>query len=218
MAESAKRGAYAKGVAKREEILTAALEIIAQVGVQETSIKAIADAVDLSPAGVLHYFRSKEELLTEVLRKRDEVNTQHGLPSLDLQHLGSPEGYAQVVAADLNLASIREHFVQHLHANSNVPGLLHLFSQLAVDAIDPAHPAHDFLRNRGEQFRQFFSHIFTHTYQNQPSPVVDPAIAARMLQALADGLQLHALVDPDVDMAGVVDAFFSLLTPTHQEQ
>jgi AcrR family transcriptional regulator len=70
----ARRGSYAKGVAKREEILTAALDVIARQGYGRASVRELADAVGLSQAGLLHYFSSKEELFAEVLRKRDEVD------------------------------------------------------------------------------------------------------------------------------------------------
>ncbi|HYP72739.1 MAG TPA: TetR family transcriptional regulator, partial [Microbacterium sp.] len=41
------RGAYAKGVAKREEILTRALQVIAREGYRGASVKEIAEAVGL---------------------------------------------------------------------------------------------------------------------------------------------------------------------------
>src|SRR6478736_945527 len=72
--DMARRGAYAKGVAKREEILEAALEVIAREGWHGASVKELADAVGLSQAGLLHYFDSKEELFIEIVRKRDEVD------------------------------------------------------------------------------------------------------------------------------------------------
>src|SRR6478736_6791304 len=82
MADSRKerRGSYAKGVAKREEILERALDVIAAEGYRGASVKVLADAVGLSQAGLLHYFDSKEELFTEILRKRDELDlAQYGL-------------------------------------------------------------------------------------------------------------------------------------------
>ncbi|MBS1674133.1 MAG: helix-turn-helix transcriptional regulator, partial [Actinobacteria bacterium] len=71
----AKRGAYAKGVVKREEILAAALEIVGRLGYRNASVREIADAVGLSPAGLLHYFGTKEELFVEILRARDALDT-----------------------------------------------------------------------------------------------------------------------------------------------
>jgi len=70
------RGPYAKGVAKREEILQTALEIIARDGYSGATVKQIADAVGLSQNGLLHYFGSKDALFTEVLRQRDRADEQ----------------------------------------------------------------------------------------------------------------------------------------------
>ncbi len=70
----ARRGSYAKGIAKREEILTTALDLVAAQGFRRTSIKDIADAVGLTQAGLLHYFDSKDELWVAILRRRDEVD------------------------------------------------------------------------------------------------------------------------------------------------
>ena len=63
----AERGAYAKGVAKREEILAAALTIIGEQGFRRASVREIAEAVGLSPAGLLHYFGLKEQLFVAIL-------------------------------------------------------------------------------------------------------------------------------------------------------
>ena len=92
MADSrmARRGSYAKGVAKREEILERALEVIAREGYRGASVKELAEAVGLSQAGLLHYFDSKEELFTEILRKRDEVDMPHYGPLRVRQREPSP--------------------------------------------------------------------------------------------------------------------------------
>jgi hypothetical protein len=42
---------------------------------------------------------------------------------------------------------------------------------------------------------------------------VDAGTLARILQAVADGLQIQWMLDPEVDMAATVDALFDALTP-----
>ena len=44
------KGSYAKGVAKREEILRTALEVFAKQGYRGTSLRELAEAVNLSQA------------------------------------------------------------------------------------------------------------------------------------------------------------------------
>ncbi len=112
------------GIAKREEILTEALRVIAEAGVHGASVKAFAEAVDLSPAGLLHYFGSKEEFFTEVLRKRDEGDSQQF----------SDLTYEEVLAilrapgpeTPYDVGTARQLFTELTAANAKVPGPLHL--------------------------------------------------------------------------------------------
>ena len=133
----ARRGSYAKGVAKREEILTEALQVIAVNGYSRASVRELADAVGLSQAGLLHYFSSKEELFTAVLQKRDEVDAAVYLDGNELEALSG-------------LAAVMRH-------NTEVPALAQLYSRLSAEATDPAHPAHDFFVQRTAQFRAMFA-------------------------------------------------------------
>lgn len=190
----AQRGSYAKGVAKREEILERALDVIATEGYDGASVKRIAEAVGLSQAGLLHYFDSKEELFTEVLRKRDEH---------DGEQLGLPDGRSGDATA-IDVAVIRESFLRVIRHNMEVPGLVELFSRLAVEAANPEHPAHDYFLERGETVRDGFA-------LTAPPGTMPPDVYARILQAVADGLQLQWLVDPTVDMAGIVDQLLATL-------
>jgi len=194
-----KRGAYAKGVAKREEILTRALEVIAREGFRGASVKELADAVGLSQAGLLHYFDSKEELFTEILRKRDE---------LDVAALG----LGDVPPSDV--PAMREGYLSIIRHNAEVPGLVQLFARMSVDAADPAHPAHRFFIERGQKLRGMFTETIARRQAEQPlSADVAPETVARIFQAVADGLQLQWMLEPDVDMAATVSALFQLIDP-----
>ncbi|WP_106815126.1 TetR/AcrR family transcriptional regulator [Microbacterium timonense] len=201
-----RRGSYAKGVAKREEILTRALDVIAREGYRGASVRELADAVGLSQAGLLHYFDSKEELFTEILRKRDELDTAaYGMQPV--------ESRADPVA-DAPLPDIRTGYLGIITHNADVPGLVHLFARLSVDAADPAHPAHRFFLERGESLRDFFaSTIAAQQAAGQITDRVDPETLARIFQAVADGMQVQWMLEPHVDMAATVGALFDLLTP-----
>ncbi len=194
----AQRGSYAKGVAKREEILDRALEVIAREGYRGASVKEVADAVGLSQAGLLHYFDSKEELFTEILRKRDEVDSVSYTPV-------PPEG--------LQGADLRRGYLGIIRHNSDVPGLVQLFSRLSVDAADPQHPAHEYFIDRNDKMRDVFTQALAQGQAaGELTPRVDPETLARILQAVADGMQIQWMLDPDVDMAATVGALFDALT------
>jgi len=202
-----RRGSYAKGVAKREEILTRALDVIAREGYRGASVKELADAVGLSQAGLLHYFESKEELFTEILRKRDELDSVgQGLDG-DVEHgLGTD--------ADLELSAVRAGYLGVVRHNADVPGLVHLFARLSVDAADPEHAAHDYFVQRGIGLRDFFSRaIAAGQASGDIDDRVDPEVLARLFQAVADGMQVQWMLEPDVDMTAAVGALFELMTP-----
>lgn len=192
-------GRYAKGIAKREEILTRALEVVGRAGPRTAYLADIADAVGLTPAGLLHYFDSKEELFTEILRKRDDVDLAQYWPE---------------TAEAADLAHLRTGYVKAISHNAEVPGLVQLFTRMCADAPDPAHPAHRLFRERGETLRSYFvSGITKLQATGELDDRIDPEMMARILQAVSDGLQLQWMIEPDVDMAAGVDALFALLTP-----
>lgn len=198
--EQRRRGSYAKGVAKREEILERALDVIAREGYRGASVKELADAVGLSQAGLLHYFGSKEELFTEILRKRDEV---------DAARFG---GLAP--RPDADLAAEWEAYLDTIRHNAQVPGLVELFSRLAVDAVDPSHPAHRYFLERGRRLRERFTGTVAAAQRDgRLDDRIAPETVARLAQAVADGMQLQWMLDPEADMRAVVDALFVALAP-----
>jgi AcrR family transcriptional regulator len=189
------RGPYAKGVAKREEILTTALEVVSERGFGGASVKELADAVGLTPAGLLHYFGSKDELFLAVLRKRDEVDAARFLPDSG--------------ADRFDLAAAWVNVTRH---NAEVPGLVALFSRMAAAADDPSSPPHEYFAARGVQLRQSMIDVLTRLQADgRVTDRIPPDVLARMIQGLADGLQLQWLVDPDFEMGAVVEALFELL-------
>jgi len=188
----ARRGSYAKGIAKREEILTAALDVIARNGYRRTSVRELADAVGLSQAGLLHYFSSKEELFQEILRKRDEVDASafEGLSETPI------EGFFAVI--------------RH---NSEVPGLVQLYAQVSTEAGDPEHPAHEFFIDRYRQFRVLFTQLIRDEQTaGRIDPDLDPDRIANLFLAAADGLQTQWMLDPSIDMADHVAYLWQLVT------
>ena len=194
----ARRGSYAKGVAKREEILERALDVVAREGFRRTSVKDLAEAVGLSQAGLLHYFGTKEQLFAEILRKRDE---------LDNAALGAATGDRTHDDA------MREGWVGVIRHNQRVPGLVHLFAALSVDAADAEHPAHDYFIERNRRLRETLAEAI----EDRLDPRVDPETAGRLLQAVADGLQLQWMLEPDLDMAAATGALLDILVPPRED-
>lgn len=187
----AKRGSYAKGVAKREEILEAALAVVAEHGYRKASVREIADAAGLSPAGLLHYFGSKEEMFVAILQARDQRDLR--------EHIDS---------------NFIDAFVAVTRQNTAVPGLVHLYSRLAADAGDPQHPAHHFFRARTAQLEAAArDDVVAAQKAGLIRADLDPTWVMRSAHALVDGLQNAWLLDPKIDMAADLEEFMRLLRP-----
>lgn len=193
----AARGQYAKGVAKRDEILASALDVIARNGYRRTSVRELADAVGLSQAGLLHYFSSKEELFQEILRKRDEVDAAHFDITLD-----DPQPMIDPI----------EGLIKVVRHNTEVPGLVQLYAQISTEAGDPDHPAREFFVQRYEAFRaQFTEAIRAQQAAGTLASDLDPDLIANIILAVTDGLQTQWMLDPSIDMAENIDYLWRLI-------
>lgn len=76
----------------REELLTATLTVIVERGLAATQINDVAATVGISPAGLLYHFGSRQVLLLEALRYKD----QRWIDEIDAGSLG--EGSARIDA------------------------------------------------------------------------------------------------------------------------
>jgi len=70
MTTRAPEGTEVPGTAdrRREQMLQAALEVIAARGYADTRIADVAERAGVSPALVIYYFKTKDQLLTEAIR------------------------------------------------------------------------------------------------------------------------------------------------------
>ena len=183
------RGPYAKGIAKREEILRTALEVFAAGGAKGSSLRGLAEAAGLSQAGLLHYFGSKEELFVEVLRARDQ---------------GDIETFQ-----DEDVVRTLVRVIRH---NLDVPGLVELYARLSVAAADPAHPGHAFFVERYAAFRALFrQYVRGMQERGELDPGLDPEGVATLILAAADGLQTQWMLDPSIDMAARVAELWTII-------
>lgn len=191
---------YSKGLAKREEILDNALDVIAQRGFGGATLRELADAASLSITGLVHHFGTKEELLTAVLRRRDERDVGANYPR-------EPESTAEMIE---DLTRIVEH-------NTTVPGLVHLYTNLSADATSPDHPAHSYFLERYRQSRSIGQQAVAHLQDLGELPAgIDPADLSLLTIAMLDGLQLYWQFDHEIDMSRTLGALARILTLASQ--
>ena len=181
-----RRGPYAKTAERRQEILQTALEVFGESGYRGSSFREIAARVGLTDTGVAHHFGGKGKLLLEVLKQRELADRAF-------------------VAA----TSIRDPFGRGLVArNGRTPGVIRLFATLSAESTDSAHPAHGHFVQRYATMRRTFAARLRNV---EEAPIVaadiDPDIAARLVIAVMDGLQIQWLLDPSQDMSVAYDDF-----------
>jgi AcrR family transcriptional regulator len=67
---------------RREQMLQAALEVIAERGYADTRVADVAERAGVSPALVIYYFKTRDQLLTEALRYSEDAWYEAGTQRL----------------------------------------------------------------------------------------------------------------------------------------
>lgn len=180
---------YAKGRAKRREILDQAIALFGEAGYRGASLREIAARCGLSHPGLLHHFPTKEALLLAVLQHRDEVDGQ--------RLLGGTTGVATLRGL-IDLAAL----------NATRPGIVELFTVLSAEATSPEHPAHAYFVTRYANTVRIVERAYAQARDGgQLRPGIAPAVAARQFVALMDGLQIQWLLrEHRLDMAAILRA------------
>lgn len=181
---------------KKARILAEALTLFSTRGFAATSLADIARASDISKAGLLHHYSSKDQLLAAVLEERDR-RTMSRLP-----------GEAAGAEAALDA------WVEMVAHNQRHPDGVALYTAMSASVIDVEHQAHPWFRHHLMAAIQYLGDslergkVAGEVRVDAPSEQI-----ARKLVALSDGLQVQWLCSRadgrcDVDMhsvtAGVV--------------
>lgn len=191
---------YAKGRAKRAEIIQTAILAFAEVGYHGASLRDIAARADISHPGLLHHFPTKAALLEAVLEYRDAVDDA---------------AFAEDLARGTDFF---EALVRIVERNQVRRPLVELFAGLSTEATTPDHPAHEYFRRRYERLVEQSTEVLEdRAARGGLAPGVAPAQAARSIIALMDGLQVQWLMSLDgpkdqrVDMAAHLRAYLALV-------
>jgi AcrR family transcriptional regulator len=193
----ASKGRSAKGAERRDIILRTAFDVIAREGYQGATLGAIARELQLESPHLLYYFDNREELLREVL-ERWAMETMESIPERD---------------------DFLDYFRRAVHRDLTIRGVVHLYLSFATEAIDPAHPANAFFRERFAVATESLTAVLeAGQAAGSIRPEIDAGSFARILIATADGLQLQALLDPSIDAPADLDrAIDALFVSGHRE-
>ncbi|SDJ39483.1 TetR/AcrR family transcriptional regulator [Streptomyces indicus] len=197
------RGPYAVGDERRRRILDTAVEHFSQWGFHASSLARIAKDVGVTQGGLLHHFRSKEDLLVSVLERSEEH---------DIERFFTAE-FASAADCLLRLCDLVAH-------NSERPGRTRMFNVLIGESSDPGHPAHAFFARRYERVAdQLARALADGVERGELRSDTDCAALAREVLAVMDGIQIQWALTPDaVDMRKrlhtYLDRLYRFLSPT----
>lgn len=169
-----------RGEARRRMILDCAFRLFSDGGFHTASLADISAEVGLTQAGLLHHFPSKSALLVAVLEEREQRQSRE-------------EQQRQASGMDWISA-----FLHTLHASDQSAPLVQLMALLSAESIKQEHPAHDWFVDRYRRIVQSAANALKGIVDEAKLPEgASVETVARWFIAVADGLRLQYLLDPE---------------------
>jgi AcrR family transcriptional regulator len=180
----------AKGEDRKQRILAVAQRLLTRNGWRNTTLAQIAGEAGVTPAGLLHHFESKEQLLHAVLDTRDFDDDTHADRGGDL--IGE-------------IAQVADRFTR-------APELIGTFTVLLAENILPDAPLHDRLLAR---HRASVDIVADAIRRGQAAgrfrADIDPAVKAVEILAFVHGMETIWLLDPSIPLSEVFKEYAETL-------
>jgi AcrR family transcriptional regulator len=183
---------------RRDEILQAATELFAKTG-SKGSIATIAERIGVSPAAVIHHFKTKTALLIEVIAQTDLRDEQamglHEAASA-VERLRKYTNWPKLLEEDTGLAQLQR-----------------LSTVMVTESLDPDHPSHEHMLARHREFRHLLAtSILAGQEDGTIKPDLNPYVLATEIIAFMQGSQIQWFLDPeDTPFRQVFEAYFERL-------
>jgi AcrR family transcriptional regulator len=172
----------AKGEERKLQILAVAQRLLARNGWRSTTLAQIAREAGVTPAGLLHHFESKEQLLQAVLEARDTDDEMHADQEGDIID---------------SIERVADRFRRS-------PDLVGMFAVLLIENLEPDAPLHERLLDR---YRAALASVSEGIRRGQRSgrfrTDIDPATKAVEVVAFLNGMETSWLLDPSIPLITV---------------
>ena len=180
----------AKGEDRKQRILDVAQRLLTRNGWRNTTLAQIAGEAGVTPAGLLHHFESKEQLLHAVLDARDLDDESHADRAGDLL---------------VEIARVADRF-------SRAPELLGTFTVLLVENILPDAPLHDRMLTRHREAMDIVAELIRRGQADgRYRADIDPAVKAVEILAFVHGMETIWLLDPSIPLTDVFKEYAEAL-------
>lgn len=170
---------------RRAELADAALDIVAEQGIKAVTVKAVAERSGWSTGVINHYFRSHHDLLVGALRRAAEIQGRQ-FRELRLDPEADP------------LTRLSLLFESILPLDARRIAMTRIFLVFYAEAAanpDAREEVIDYLHN----WRRVVERILAEAQADGSLPAgLDTRREAVALVALADGLSIHTMLDPEL--------------------
>ncbi|KSZ60096.1 hypothetical protein Z045_01030 [Rhodococcus pyridinivorans KG-16] len=180
----------ARGEDRRELILSVAQRFLARNGWRSTSLAQIAREAGLTPAGLLHHFESKDQLLHAVLDARDNDDNARVDRTGDLVE---------------QLRKLPKRFEES-------PELVGMYAVLLIENLEPDAPLHDRLLGRYQAALDAIeAGIRRGQHAGRYRTDVDPAVKAVEIVAFLNGMETSWLLDRSLPLTAIFEDYIQSL-------
>ncbi len=182
------------GTARREQLLRSALEVIVARGYADTRIADVAEHAGTSPALVIYYFKTRDQLLTEALRYSE-----------DAWYAAGTQRLASITTA---VGRLTELIAMTCLPDTDPAPRSEWLLWLDLWALSPRNPGVATVRRKfDERWRETISAtVLSGQESGEFSAAIDAGEFAVTLSALLDGMAVQiALEDPDVPPSRAYD-------------
>jgi AcrR family transcriptional regulator len=173
--------------ARRQQIVTAAIDTIAEVGFAQASLARIAERIGISKGVISYHFAGKDDLIRQVVIEIVEASRSYIIPRVFAESAGPARLRAYI---ESNLAFMREHrnsmiAILDIARNGGVmaDGRRRVDSRDAGVAVRLLEEELARLQSQGELRRDF-----------------DPGVMAVAIRAAIDSVPHRLVGDPDLDI------------------
>lgn len=180
----------ARGEDRRELILSVAQRFLARNGWRSTSLAQIAREAGLTPAGLLHHFESKDQLLHAVLDARDNDDNARVDRTGDLVE---------------QLRKLPKRFEES-------PELVGMYAVLLIENLEPDAHLHDRLLGRYQAALDAVeAGIRRGQHAGRYRTDVDPAVKAVEIVAFLNGMETSWLLDRSLPLTAIFEDYIQSL-------
>jgi AcrR family transcriptional regulator len=186
------------GSIRREQIVDAAVAVIAEQGLQNLSLSEIEKKVGMSRGQLTYYFKAKEDILLAVFdRLLDMICRRQG---------GDPKKPPEEHPfAKLSWLEVVERLLEMI---LHKPNLNPEFGSLQYTFLSQIGHREDFRERLAKLYEEWRSHGMEHLRRDlEERPAVrpvSPRALATLVQAILHGLAMQSAVDPDAIDAGAM--------------